>query len=182
MSLAAVRPIRSSLLTAALLLAGAGQALADDWGMVVGAGDESAKKVGIIAGWDRERPLWQGEKWHLGLRHEVELGFWDVPHASDTVEFGYSPIFRLIRPLGQHERLFTEGSVGVRLLSNTRMSSDTNLSTAFQFSDMLGVGYQWGPKQRHTVGTRYVHLSNAGIKKPNDGMNFGLMYYQYKFR
>ena len=172
MSLAAVRPIRSSLLTAALLLAGAGQALADDWGMVVGAGDESAKKVGIIAGWDRERPLWQGEKWHLGLRHEVELGFWDVPHASDTVEFGYSPVFRIERPF----------SGGVRLLSNTRMSSDTNLSTAFQFSDMLGVGYQWGPKQRHTVGTRYVHLSNAGIKKPNDGMNFGLMYYQYKFR
>ena len=154
-----------------------------DWTLTGGEAKKAdVKKLGVIAGWTRAEPLWQGQQWRLKLRHEVELSAWDVPKASDLVEFGYSPILRLIRPLGQHERLFTEGSVGVRLLSNTRMSSDTNLSTAFQFSDMLGVGYQWGPKQRHTVGTRYVHLSNAGIKKPNDGMNFGLMYYQYKFR
>ena len=180
--------LRSSLSTlpriglATLLLASSGQLLAKDWGVTAGYGTDSTNKVGIIAGWDREQPLWQGEKWHLGLRHEVELGFWDAKYGNDIVEFGYSPVLRMIRPLGDHgKRLFVEGSIGVRLISDTSLSSDTNMSTAFQFSDMLGVGYQWGPKQLNTVGLRGVHISNAGIKKPNDGVEFGLLYYQRKF-
>ena len=167
---------------ASLLLATGSQVLATDLGITAGRGTDHTTKASIIAGWDREQPLWQGDTWHLGLRHEIELGLWDPRHGNHIVEFGYSPVLRMIRPLGDHgKRLFVEGSIGVRLISDTSLSSDTNMSTAFQSSDMLGVGYQWGPKQLNTVGLRGVHISNAGIKKPNDGVEFGLLYYQRKF-
>ena len=187
MSPSNVLPLRASILfrlavCATTLLLGASRALAADWGAGVGVGDERIKKISLIAGWDREQPLWQGEKWHLSLRHEVELGLWRSPHASDGVEFGYSPVLRMVRPLSPHtNRLFVEASVGLRVISSTHMAPSTRLSTAFQFSDMLGVGYQWGAGQRTTVCVRVVHLSNGGIKTPNRGLNFGLLYLQRTF-
>ena len=172
----------SRLVVSAVLIAGSGCALAADWSVGVGSGDKGVRKISLAAGWDREEPLWQGQKWHLALRHEVELGIWRIRHASDAVEFGYSPVLRLVRPLSTHaSRLFVEGSIGVRLISNKRLSPDFGMSTAFQFSDMLGMGYQWGTGQRTTVGIRATHISNGGIKKPNHGVNFGQLYVQRTF-
>lgn len=34
---------------------------------------------------------------------------------------------------------------------------------------------------RSTLGVRYQHISNAGIKKPNPGMDFVLLYYTHRF-
>ena len=172
----------SRLVVSAVLIVGSGRALAADWSVGVGSGDKGVRKISLAAGWDREEPLWQGQKWHLALRHEVEWGIWRIRHASDAVEFGYSPVLRLIRPLSTHAgRLFVEGSIGVRLISHTRLSPDFGMSTAFQFSDMLGIGYQWGTEQRTTVGVRATHVSNGGIKKPNHGVNFGQLYVQRTF-
>lgn len=172
----------SRLVVSAVLIAGSGCALAADWSVGVGSGDKGVRKISLAAGWDREEPLWQGQKWHLALRHEVELGIWRIRHASDAAEFGYSPVLRLVRPLSTHaSRLFVEGSIGVRLISNKRLSPDFGMSTAFQFSDMLGMGYQWGTGQRTTVGIRATHISNGGIKKPNHGVNFGQLYVQRTF-
>ena len=112
----------------------------------------------------------------------MELGIWRIRHASDAAEFGYSPVLRLVRPLSARaSRIFVEGSIGVRLISNKRLSPDFGMSTAFQFSDMLGMGYQWGTGQRTTVGIRATHISNGGIKKPNHGVNFGQLYVQRTF-
>ena len=172
----------SRLVVSAVLIAGSGCALAADWSVGVGAGDKGIRKISLIAGWDREEPLWQGQEWHLGLRHEVELGIWRIRHASDAAEFGYSPVLRLVRPLSARaSRIFVEGSIGVRLISHTRLSPNLGMSTMFQFSDMLGMGYQWGTGQRTTVGIRATHISNGGIKKPNHGLNFGELYIQRTF-
>ena len=174
--------ILSRLVVSAVLIVGSGRALAADWSVGVGSGDKGVRKISLAAGWDREEPLWQGQKWHLALRHEVELGIWRIRHASDAAEFGYSPVLRLVRPLSTHaSHLFVEGSIGVRLISNKRLSPDFGMSTAFQFSDMLGIGYQWGAERRTTVGVRATHVSNGGIKKPNHGVNFGQLYVQRTF-
>ena len=154
-----------------------------DWTLTGGEAKKGdVKKLGVIAGWTRAEPLWQGQQWRLKLRHEVELSAWDVPKASDLVEFGYSPVFRIERPFsGGTSAFFVEASIGVRLLSRTRVSPERTLSTAFQFSDQLGVGVQWGRDARSTLGVRYQHISNAGIKKPNPGMDFVLLYYTHRF-
>ena len=159
-------------------------AQAADWQVSVGGGDRSSiNKVGFGVVWDPHAPLWQGQVWQLRLLHEAQLAYWDVPRASDTFEIGYSPMFRLQRgTLSTGNWVpFIEASIGVRLISNTRLSESRTMSTAFQFSDTLGVGVQFGNKARSTVGLRYQHLSNAGIKHPNPGINFTQIYYQQSF-
>ena len=160
-----------------------GHAQGVDWTLIGGAADESSvKQLGVVAGWTRPAPLWQGESWRLRLRHEAVLAAWHVPRARDLVEVGYSPVFRLERPWNGGDRVFfVEGSIGVRLLSHTRVSADHRMSTAFQFADMLGVGMQFGHQGSSTLGMRFQHLSNLGIKKPNPGIEFLQLYYSYRF-
>ena len=75
---------------------------------------------------------------------------------------------------------YIEGSVGFNLLSRTRID-DRELSTAFQFGEYVGVGLAFGDKRQYDVGVRYQHVSNADIKKPNDGLTFGSVVFQYRF-
>lgn len=154
-----------------------------DWTLsAAGAAEANVSKLGVIAGWTQAAPLWQGAQWRLRLRHELELAAWRVPKARDLLELGYSPVLRLERPLrGGQALLFVEGSIGARLLSHTRVAPERSLSTAFQFSDMLGVGVQWGAQGRSTLGLRYQHVSNLGIKRPNPGLDFGQLYYTHRF-
>jgi len=154
-----------------------------DWTLsAAGAAEANVSKLGVIAGWTQAAPLWQGAQWRLRLRHELELAAWRVPKARDLLELGYSPVLRLERPLGGGQALlFVEGSIGARLLSHTRVAPERSLSTAFQFSDMLGVGVQWGAQARSTLGLRYQHVSNLGIKRPNPGLDFGQLYYTHRF-
>lgn len=180
------RPSAASVLLALLIgLGGASGVAAQgiDWSLSGGRGQHAdVSKLGVIAGWTRPAPLWQKAPWSLQLRHELELNAWHVPKARDLLELGYSPVLRLHRSLsGNRSSLFIEGSIGVRLLSHTRVAPDRSLSTAFQFSDMLGVGVQWGREGRSTLGLRYQHLSNLGIKKPNPGMDFLQLYYTHRF-
>nr|WP_308645911.1 acyloxyacyl hydrolase [Ottowia beijingensis] len=44
-----------------------------------------------------------------------------------------------------------------------------------------GAGRAVGRDARSTLGVRYQHISNAGIKKPNPGMDFVLLYYTHRF-
>lgn len=179
------RPGWVRALLCAVCLAGGGAAHAGSWDLAIAAGagsDEHVNKAGLIVGWSPEAPLWQGERWRLRLRHEGELAAWHVPRRRDLLEVGYSPVFRLERPLtGAGSTVFLEGAIGVRLISHTRLSDERNMSTAFQFSDMLGAGWQFGPQGRSTLGLRVQHLSNAGIKRPNPGINFVQVYWRWKF-
>ena len=121
-----------------------------DWTLTGGEAKKAdVKKLGVIAGWTRAEPLWQGQQWRLKLRHEVELSAWDVPKASDLVEFGYSPVFRIERPFsGGTSAFFVEASIGVRLLSHTRVSPERTLSTAFRFGVVLWVGVKKKKKKK----------------------------------
>ncbi len=146
-------------------------------------GQKDVRKIGLIWAATRAQPLWQGQNWQLQLRHEAELAAWHVRDARNIIELGYSPVFRLQRPwAGKGQRSFyMEGGIGVRGISHTRTSAERTMSTAFQFSDMAGIGWQWGAQNQHNLGLRVQHLSNAGIKRPNPGINFGQVYYSRAF-
>ena len=66
------------------------------------------------------------------------------------------------------ERFFAEGGIGATVFSHTRFAG-RELSTAFQFGDHLGLGYQLTPSIR--LGMRISHFSNGSIKLPNSGLN-----------
>ncbi|MFT4190500.1 MAG: acyloxyacyl hydrolase [Comamonas sp.] len=187
-SRAPARPVRAIAL--AVLLAAGTWALATQdaraaqWQVSTGIGDRaSIKKVGFGLVWDSHAPLWQGQLWQVRLLHEVQLGYWDVPRAKNILEVGYSPFFRLQRGTVSAGGWtpFIEASIGVRAISHTRLDSDITMSTAFHFSDTLGAGIQFGNQMQSTIGVRFQHLSNAGIKRPNPGINFTQLYYQQSF-
>jgi hypothetical protein len=51
----------------------------------------------------------------------------------------------------------------------------------FQFGNNVGAGYRFGAKGAFDLGVRYQHLSNASIKRPNNGINFTQVRLQYWF-
>lgn len=123
------------------------------------------------------------EGWQARLHWEVELAQWDSRSGTNrqsVTEFGFSPIFRLEKRGGSVVP-FLEASVGPRLLSHTSTSDQHNFSSAFQFSDMIGMGVAFGARQAAEAGFRFQHISNAGIKEPNPGSNFYTAYLRYRF-
>lgn len=66
------------------------------------------------------------------------------------------------------ERFYLEAGIGATLIDRTRFAGK-ELSTAFQFGDHLGLGWQFTPTTR--VGVRVSHFSNAAIKRPNSGLD-----------
>lgn len=178
-----IRRLPAIAVAGLLMLAGTASAGSWDVAGAIALGDRHASKLGVVLGWTRPEPLRQGGNWRLMLRHEIELAGWHVPHARNLVEFGYSPVLRLERPMAGGPVFFLEGSIGARLLSRTQISPTVNLSTAFQFSDQLGLGVQWGDAggSSQAVGVRLQHISNGSIKRPNPGVNFGQVYYRYRF-
>lgn len=107
---------------------------------------------------------------------EANLGAWRRNESSAR------SVFELGAALGARHWLngrdfFIEGSFGIKLLSHARIDAGKTLSTAFQFSESLGIGTRFGVLGEQEVSARYTHISNAGIKHPNPGVDgFGIRY------
>jgi lipid A 3-O-deacylase len=167
----------------AVALAGFGPPAAAVDGIAFEAGGGDGTDMGRIAvqwGWDRR--WFQGGEWHLGGYWDLGLGYWTrdaLPTENGSITaVGFTPVFRLQR--NEFAGSYAEFAVGVHFLSRTQIGNK-RLSTAFQFGDLLGIGYRFGTRAAWDIGLRYQHLSNGGIKKPNDGINFGQVRLQYHF-
>ncbi|KVX13140.1 deacylase [Burkholderia ubonensis] len=170
---------------AASLLGGSGAALADRWGIQAGGGfsdRHSIDKGNLGVVWDPGWTWWEIGGWHFAFVMEGNVGYW---HTNGNVhtsiwELGATPMLRFIKSAGA-VRPYVEAGAGIRLLSHPTISNDLSMSTAFQFADVAGVGVQFGQRQQYQVGYRFQHVSNAGIKEPNPGINFHQFYLQYNF-
>lgn len=76
---------------------------------------------------------------------------------------------------------FAEGGIGGSLMDHVYQTPDRSFSTAFQFTEVLGVGRSFGENGAHELSLRVQHFSNAGIKKPNSGETFLRLRYTYHF-
>ncbi|SOY58113.1 acyloxyacyl hydrolase [Cupriavidus taiwanensis] len=179
-------PAAAAVSFATCLLALPGAAGAAGFSMQAGYGRDNrhgVEKYEVSARWD-EIVQWQlSNRLALALDGEVNVANWRALSSrpsSQLTEFGVSPIFRLSYA-GEHVTPFVEASVGLRVLSHTEIAGGHRMGSAFQFSDMIGVGVAFGKAQRLTVGYRFQHLSNAGIQDPNPGTNFSMGYVRYRF-
>jgi len=185
-----MKKIRNSLVAGVALLAAfaSGSALAVDGISIqggVGGGDSSGSGTDmarVALQWDWNRRWFQGKDWHVGGFWDVGAGYWQRDaypgQNSDLFEIGVTPVFRVQR--NDLKGLYLEAGIGAHFLSHSSLG-DKQLSTSFQFGDHLGVGYRFGDKQAFDLGYVYQHYSNAGIKKPNDGINFHEIRLQYHF-
>jgi hypothetical protein len=79
-----------------------------------------------------------------------------------------------VTPVWRRESAFgyVEGGIGVYLLSHTINNDTHRLPSALQFGSHVGAGLAF---DKASVGVALQHLSNAGIKRPNGGINFYLL-------
>ena len=168
------------------LLTGSTAAYADRWGIQFGGGvaDHDVKKADLGIVWEPGWQWWEIGGYHFTVIGEGHVGWWDTQEKpashANIWEFGFTPVFRLVKSSG-YIRPFFEAGIGVRLLSHVDETPNRSLSSSFQFADMVGVGAQFGAHQNYQMGLRFQHLSNAGIRHPNPGINFSQIYVQYNF-
>jgi lipid A 3-O-deacylase len=151
----------------------------------VGGGSSSGdgtEMVDIALQWDWDRRWFEGKRWHVGGFWDVGAGYWQRDASpvqnKDLVEIGVTPVFRLQQ--NDLKGPYVEAGIGAHLLAKTSLG-DKRFSTAFQFGSHLGVGYRFGARQAFDLSYSYQHLSNADIKKPNDGIDFHQLRLQYHF-
>ncbi len=57
-------------------------------------------------------------------------------------------------------------------LSEVTINGDRHFSTAFQFTEILRTGVRFGSQKQFDLAVGAQHFSNAGLKKPNDGITY----------
>lgn len=113
----------------------------------------------------------------LDLTGEFGAAYWWASGSrspSNVWQFNAIPMFRW----WMSERFYVEAGIGATAFTSTRFA-DKDISTAFQFGDHIGMGFLVTPNNR--LGLRYSHFSNAGIKRPNPGLNVVQLTYTYQF-
>ena len=76
-------------------------------------------------------------------------------------------------------RVRTRKPASAHILTSTSIGN-RNLGTSYLFGSDVGVGYRFDRKG-FEIGYRFQHISNAGIKEPNDGINFHQLRLQYHY-
>jgi lipid A 3-O-deacylase len=131
------------------------------------------------------RILWERRGWRLEQDWKARIGRWashrEHSRAPSLWEVAAYPSLRFACTDAQGLAPFAEGGIGVHLLTHTRVG-DRNMSTAFQFGEHMAVGARFGKEFAYSLAARAEHVSNANIKKPNDGVSFYGIELQYRWR
>lgn len=154
----------------------------DGFGIQAGWGDESTKQLRVNAKWDWDRKWLEGGNWYLTGYWEAALGRWDGKGdgAKNVSEVAVTPVFRLLRADRKTGPYF-EAGIGAHLASAKRINREREFGSHFNFGTHVGVGMLFGDKGRYDLGYRFQHLSNAGLSRPNDGINFHQVQLRYNY-
>ena len=141
------------------------------WMAAFGRGMESADTD--IARLAYRHPLKDNGDWWMPSHAQLGASLWRVPDIRGTTrrfDLNATAIWRAERRWGYYEAGF-----GGYLLSKTINNDDTRVPSAFEFGSHLGIGLRLG--EAGTLGIAIQHLSNAGIKQPNGGIDLLLIQY-----
>jgi lipid A 3-O-deacylase len=179
---------RVLVLATALVLATPVAQAVDSMSVEFGASDSSNASVDLVRlglQWNLSKPLLAGASWQLVSYIDLSLAHWsnDSPGRTNSslTDIGITPVLRIQQTNPGALAPYIEAGAGAHLLSATSVSTERRLGTSFQFGSHIGVGLRFGARGAFDLGYRYQHLSNAGIKHPNQGINFHLLRLQYHF-
>jgi lipid A 3-O-deacylase len=151
--------------------------------VTVGAGKHGVALggVGVVWDWNFERLRRHAE---LTAHTEVMVNHWRADavgggHQSVT-QFVVLPSLRIQLSQGRSP-WFVELGIGASWMDRQYTTPRKQFSTQWNFYDMLGAGYRFGAQNEQDIGLRWVHVSNAGIKKPNPGEDFLQLRYARRF-
>lgn len=182
-----MRKLKYALVVLALAFPAAASAV-DGMSFEYGKSDSSNASVRLYRlglQWDWNKKWLDTGSWHLGGYWDLNLGLWENDSAARTnssiTDIGLTPVLRFQQNHAAGVSPYAEVGIGVHLLSSNSVSPQRRFGSSFQFGDHLGVGVRFGDKGRYDLGYRYQHLSNGGIKGPNQGINFHQLRLQYRF-
>ncbi len=155
-------------------------------GISVEAGNGNAtdtERVGAI--WNFNRNWFTDGDWQVTGFWEAMVGRWRG-HSSfgdnqNVTDLGLTPVFRLVQKNPGSLAPYLEGAIGAHLISPDFINGDRRFGSSFQFGDHVGAGIRLGERQQYDLGYRFQHLSNGGIKKPNQGINLNEVHLIYHF-
>lgn len=137
--------------------------------------------VGATLPWGSwSKPLWGGElcgHWDLYLSR---WSFDGVAGYNSSLVLGVTPTLRL-RPDQGRSAWFFEAGIGATLANHRYRVVQRSFSTQFNFAPHLGLGINLGARRQHELLLGVQHVSNAGIKEPNPGLNFVFLRYALHF-
>ncbi len=165
--------------------AGAGEEVrvVDMVSLEAGRGDVGSDRVGVALRWDRESRWFEEGRWFVHGYYEVSVSHWSgrrgVSGNGDITAFGFTPVY-VLQPYQPFHQVtpYLEVASGIYWLSQTAIGYK-HFSTAMQFGDHVGFGIKFGEKNRFDLSYRFQHHSNAGIGKPNHGINFQLIRFSF---
>ena len=156
--------------------------------IMAGEGNADTRYAGISWQWDMSQRWFTDGNWEVAGYWEVNLSHWKRDNDNTTqnhslTEAGITPVFRLQSksPVMAGLSPYVELGIGVHMLSETEIDG-RNLSSSFQFGEHLGLGFTFGKQNEFDLGYRLQHLSNAGLKKPNDGITFHEVRFGYLYK
>lgn len=141
-----------------------------------------ALTVGLTLPWRGwSMPLWGGQ---LRGHWDIYLSRWSFngegQHDTSLV-LGLTPTLRL-RPQAGQSPWFWEAGIGATVADRRyQPAGHLEFSTRFNFASHLGLGINLGAQRQHELLLRLQHVSNAGIKEPNPGLNFVQLRYALHF-
>ncbi len=127
-----------------------------------------------------------GNGWYWIRNWEGNLSYWylqkNIRGEKRLLEAGITPNFRLAREQqwSWGWRPYLEGGLGIHLLSRIHIGT-RNLGSAFQFGTHAGLGVRFGSNEQYDLAWRIEHLSNAGLREPNPGINFTMVRVGYRW-
>jgi hypothetical protein len=165
-------------LIAALALALPSLSSAADAQWVAAFGRAAASQETDIVRLAYRHPLPEREAWWMPTHAQFGASVWRVPDIRGSTrrfDLNATAIWRNQRPWG-----YLEAGFGGYLLTKTINNQDTRMPSAFEFGSHLGFGLALTKTQ--SVGIALQHLSNAGIKQPNGGIDLLLVQYTLSTR
>jgi lipid A 3-O-deacylase len=120
------------------------------------------------------RLTWQIEA-TVGVWHSVAVGDAGAPQLS--LQLGLKPAARW----GFGHGWFVEAGVGLNFVATRYRAGDRRFSTRLNFGDHIALGLRFGERRQHELQLRVEHFSNAGLRKPNPGEDFGQVRYVWRY-
>ena len=150
----------------------------------LGNGDQTdVVRAGLV--WNFDRQWFTEGDWLVSGFWEATAGTWkgssSVGNNQTITDIGITPVFRLQQKNPTAISPYLEAAIGFHLISPAYVYANRHFGSAFQFGDHLGLGVRFGEQQQFDLGYRYQHLSNGGIKKPNQGINLNQVHFVYHF-
>jgi hypothetical protein len=136
-----------------------------EWGLAFARGADSADTDVVRLTY--RHPLKENGAWWMPAQLQYGVGLWRVPDIRGTTrrfDLSVTPVWRTEVPWG-----YAEAGIGIYLLSKTINNDDTRVPSSLEFGSHIGTGVRLS--KAATVGFAVQHLSNAGIKQPNGGIN-----------